>query len=353
MSRSTVASKTIVPMAELATALAGVDIAGAQRAVVVVGGVAELSEHASAIRAAARGFASANNAKLCRIPQGANALGLSQHGVLPASRDTQAMLADARSAYVIYGIEPGLDFADQALALKALSGAQVVAFSHYACESTRARRRRDPADRRAAGNRRLADQPRRLRAALHRGRQGRRAKRVPGWRVLRALGADLGVAGFDFTEYRGHAQGPVAAQRRRREGRRAPRTHRRTARAWPSSPRRRSTAATPPCVARPRCRRIRSRSARASCCIRWMRARRACMPMAWRKSKNALGTATLPVAISDKVARGCAWVESGYGATAALLVGQRGGQPRMMYVDRLPRLARRLRRRSACCRGSC
>ena len=39
------------------------------------------------------------------------------------------------------------------------------------------------------------------------------------------------------------------------------------------------------------------------------------------KVKNALGTATLPVAISDKVARGCAWVESGYGATAALLSG--------------------------------
>jgi NADH-quinone oxidoreductase subunit G len=28
--------------------------------------------------------------------------------------------------------------------------------------------------------------------------------------------------------------------------------------------------------------------------------------------------ATLPVAISDQVAAGCAWIESGYGATAAL-----------------------------------
>ena len=39
------------------------------------------------------------------------------------------------------------------------------------------------------------------------------------------------------------------------------------------------------------------------------------------KVVNATGTATLPVATSDKVARGCAWVESGYGATAALLAG--------------------------------
>ena len=37
-----------------------------------------------------------------------------------------------------------------------------------------------------------------------------------------------------------------------------------------------------------------------------------------RRTRN--GTATLPVAVSDKVARGCAWVESGYGATAPLLL---------------------------------
>src|SRR3546814_15921613 len=78
------------------------------------------------------------NAALCRIPQGANALGLARHGVLPASRDANAMLAQPRGAYVVYGLEPGLDFADQAVALKALGGAQVVAFSQFACSSTRA-----------------------------------------------------------------------------------------------------------------------------------------------------------------------------------------------------------------------
>src|SRR3546814_10507592 len=39
---------------------------------------------------------------------------------------------------IFYGLEPGLDFADQAVALKALGGAQVVAFSQFACSSTRA-----------------------------------------------------------------------------------------------------------------------------------------------------------------------------------------------------------------------
>src|SRR3546814_14323884 len=79
---------------------------GATRAAVIVGAIAENGIHASAIRKAAKDFASANNAALCRIPQGANALGLARHGVLPVSRDANAMLAQPRGAYVVYGIEP-------------------------------------------------------------------------------------------------------------------------------------------------------------------------------------------------------------------------------------------------------
>ena len=33
---------------------------------------------------------------------------------------------------------------------------------------------------------------------------------------------------------------------------------------------------------------------------------------------NGVGTATLQVVVDDRVAKGAAWVESGYGATAAL-----------------------------------
>ena len=39
------------------------------------------------------------------------------------------------------------------------------------------------------------------------------------------------------------------------------------------------------------------------------------------KVGNDAGTATLPVVVSDRVARGAAWVESGYGPTAALAAG--------------------------------
>jgi NADH-quinone oxidoreductase subunit G len=132
------ASKTIVPPSRLAAALEALQPAGASRIALILGAVAENSIHAAAIRKAAAAFAAAHGAALCRIPQGANALGLTRMGVLPTARDAQAMLADPRKAYVLYGIEPGLDFADQARALKALGSAKVVAFSHYACASTRA-----------------------------------------------------------------------------------------------------------------------------------------------------------------------------------------------------------------------
>src|SRR5690606_31635037 len=137
-----IAGKQIVAPSRIADALGSAELAqafaGATRAIVIVGAIAENGIHAAAIRKAASAFANANNAALCRIPQGANALGLARIGVLPASRDAKAMLAQPRGAYVVYGIEPGLDFADQAAALNALSGAQVVAFSQFACESTRA-----------------------------------------------------------------------------------------------------------------------------------------------------------------------------------------------------------------------
>ena len=37
------------------------------------------------------------------------------------------------------------------------------------------------------------------------------------------------------------------------------------------------------------------------------------------KVSVADGNATLPVSVDDRVAPGCAWVESGYGVTAPLL----------------------------------
>ena len=313
------ASKRIVPPSQLADALGQIDLGGANAPVVIVGAVAESGPHASAIRAAATAFAKAANATLCRIPQGANALGLGRAGVLPASRDAQAMLREPRAAYVIYGIEPGLDFADQTTALKSLKSAQVVAFSHFACKSTRS----------------VADVilpigalPE-IEATLTNldGREQRTvaAGKLPGearagWRVLRALGAELEVPGFEFTDIEG-LRAAVASAKPRVPASVASASANRgngaehglevaVSQAIYRSDgvtRRASALQAHPLTVGPRA------------VVHPDEARRLGLADgAMAKLGNDAGTATLQVAVDDRVAPGCVWIESGYGATAPL-----------------------------------
>lgn len=314
-----VASTTIVPTSQLATALAGVDVAGAQRAVVIVGAVAELSTHAAAIRAAVRGFASTNNAAICRIPQGANAVGLARHGVLPTTRDARAMLADARSAYVIYGLEPGLDFADQALAFKALGDAQVVAFSHYACESTRKVANVIlPIGALPEIDASLTNLDGRVQHATAGGKLPGEAR--AGWRVLRVLGADLGVPGFDYTDYAGMRAG--LSERSVQVAKGAVPQHGPAHGAGLELVASQAIYRSDATVRRAAALQAHPLTLGARIVLHPVDAGEAGVhPDGVAKISNATGTATLPVATSDKVARGCAWVESGYGATAALLTG--------------------------------
>ncbi|WP_226468704.1 NADH-quinone oxidoreductase subunit NuoG [Luteimonas panaciterrae] len=316
-----VASQAIVTPSQIAGALASGELAkalqGATHAVVIVGAVAENGVHAAAIRKAAADFAKANNAALCRIPQGANALGLARLGVLPASRDAQAMLAQPRSGYVIYGIEPGLDFADQATALKALAGAQVVAFSHFACQSTRA----------------VADVILPIGAlpeidATLTNLDGRDQRAVPagklpgearaGWRVLRALGGELGLPGFEFTDLGGLRGGiaarvvtPAKSEAVAVDGEGFELAASQAIYRTDAVTRRAEALQAHPLTVGPRVT-LHPDDAKAA----------GVSADAMAKVSNAVGTATLQVAISDRVAKGAAWIESGYGATAALGAGR-------------------------------
>ncbi|HST43636.1 MAG TPA: NADH-quinone oxidoreductase subunit NuoG, partial [Luteimonas sp.] len=201
-----IASKQIVAPSRLAEAV-GSDalrtaLEGSERAVLILGTVAESGPCAGAIRAAVSTLAAASGARVCRIPQGANALGLVRNGVLPTARDALAMLRDPRRAYVLYGIEPGLDFADQGGTLKALGGARVVAFSQFACRSTRAVA--DvilPIGALPEVDATLTNLEGRDQSATAAGTSPGEAR--PGWRVLRALGGDLGLPGFGFTDLAG------------------------------------------------------------------------------------------------------------------------------------------------------
>ncbi len=174
-----------------------------EAAVLIFGELAATHPQASILRAAARFVAKTTGAGYNEVPSGANAIGLARVGVLPQAGglDARAMLATPRKAYLLYGVEPPFDFADGGLAAHALNAAEsVVAFTAFASEELKAVAdvllpigllpeidatlvnlngiaQRVPAGGRAPGEVR------------------------PGWKILRALGAILGLAGFEFTEF--------------------------------------------------------------------------------------------------------------------------------------------------------
>ncbi|MEN1928312.1 NADH-quinone oxidoreductase subunit NuoG [Luteimonas sp. MJ250] len=315
-----ISHKAIVAPSKIADALASAELAdalqGAARPVVIVGAVAECGIHAAAIRTAAAGFAGRINAALCRVPQGANAVGLARHGVLPASRDAGAMLAQPRAGYVLYGIEPGLDFADQAKAMQALGAAQVVAFSHFACASTR--RVADvilPIGLLPELDATLTNVDGRDQRSVAGGKLPGEAR--PGWKALRALGGLLGLDGFDFTDFAGARALMVPRQVDVARGEAVAAAGEGLELAVSQAiyrvdgvTRRAAALQAHPLTVGPR---ITLNPDDASAA--------GLREGAMARVSNGTGTGTLQVAVSTGVARGAALIESGYGATAALGAG--------------------------------
>ncbi|TWI04689.1 NADH-quinone oxidoreductase subunit G [Luteimonas cucumeris] len=313
------AGKSIVPPSRIAAELADAglkqllsDAAGS--VAIIVGAVAENGAHASAIRTAARSLAQVTGARLCRIPQGANALGLARHGVLPVSRDAKAVFEQPRSAYVVYGIEPGLDFADQATAMKTLGDAQVVAFSHFACKSTRAVA--DvilPIGLLPEIDATLTNLDGRDQIAVPAGKLPDEAR--AGWRVLRALGAELKAAGFEFTDLAGLRAGivprnvVVATSKAPSTGDGLEIAASQAIYRVDGITRRAQALQSHPLTVGPRAT-LHPDDARAH----------GLEEGAMAKLDNGRGVATLQVSVSDKVAAGSVWVETGYGATSPLVV---------------------------------
>ncbi|MEP6634675.1 MAG: molybdopterin-dependent oxidoreductase, partial [Luteimonas sp.] len=336
-----IASKQIVAPSKLAEALASAELASAlkdaTRAVVILGAVAENGAHAAPIRAAASVFAQKHNAALCRIPQGANAIGLARHGVLPQTRGARDMLADSRGAYIVYGIEPGLDFAEQAEALKALGEAEVVAFSHFACRSTR--RIADvilPIGALPEIDATLTNLDGHDQVVVPAGKLPGEAR--PGWRVLRALGGELGATGFEFTDLASlRASLDASSLLRKRESSAFANEDSKSldSRRRGNDEQRHSMSEGLELAVSQAIYRIDGVTRRASALqahpltVGARVVLHADDAMALELSDgamadvaNAVGKAVLPVLISDKVAPGAAWIESGYGATAALGAGR-------------------------------
>jgi len=317
-----IAGKHIVAPSKLGSALNDAalrDVAkAANRAVVIVGGIVENHPQAATLRAAAADYASATGASLCRIPQGANAVGLARQGVLPSGRDVAGMFAEPRNAYVIYGIEPGLDFADTPAASRALVSAKVVAFSHFACKSTR-----DVADvilpigllpEIDATLTNLDGQDQRTQAA---GKLPGEARE--GWKVLRAIGGELQLAGFEFTDAAGMRDAIGTAKT--------------VAIATSAAPAVAGeglelavTAAiyrTDGTVRRAEALQAHPLNVGDRIVLNPADAQAAGVAEGHvAKVGNGIGTAALPVVVDARVAAGTAWIESGYGATAPLGAGR-------------------------------
>ncbi len=311
------AGKQIVAPSRFVEALGNAQLVdavkGGNNTVIIVGAIAENHPQAAAIRSAVSAFAAATGAKLCRIPQGANALGLARAGVLPAGKDVNAMLTQPRKAYALYGIEPGLDFADTAAARKALAGAKVVAFSQFACTSTR-----DVADvilpigalPEIDGT--LTNLDGRDQVARAGGKLQGEARE--GWRVLRALGGDMQLAGFGFTDLAGLRAGlqPVSVKV--------------AASAQPQVADEGFEVASTPAIYRTDAVVRRAQALQSHPLNNEPRivlnaddaARLQLTEGQMAKVGTDAGRATLSVVVDARVAAGTVWIESGHGATAPL-----------------------------------
>ena len=173
--------------------------AAAGNGVIVLGETALSHPNASWIRTVVRALANATGVKVNELPQGANAVGLARAGVAPAARNVAKQFAEPRKAYVLYGIEAAHDFAEPAVALRALSQANVVAFTAFADETTlKLAQVLLPIGTSAeidASYTNVDGTTQQVAPAAKLPGQAR-----AGWRVLRALGGLLQAPGFDFVD---------------------------------------------------------------------------------------------------------------------------------------------------------
>ncbi len=184
-------------------------LAGAERAVVLLGSAAAAHPRAAELRALARTIARRTGARFGTLSDGPNGAGAALAGMLPhrgpggaavasAGLDAAAMLDAKLPAYVLLGTEPELDCANSAAALAALGEARsVVALTGYVSAAMEAYASvllpiglftETPGTFYNAEGRRQ-----RYEAATTPPGEAR-----PAWRILRVLANRLGVEGFDY-----------------------------------------------------------------------------------------------------------------------------------------------------------
>jgi len=282
--------------------------------VVILGDAATQHPQASWLRALARGIAKATGSAFNELPSGANAIGLARVGAQSAG-GARAILENPPKALITWQTGSQDAFAPAAYD-RAREGAEFYVYAGaYACE----------------GVRRTAD------AVLPLGLPPEidgtyvnvdglvqvaaagsmlPSEARPGWKVLRALGSALGIAGFDFTDFAGAHAGvadrvgePATAVSGQLAARVAPAAGQFTRVATVGIYRtdavvRRAKALQAHPLNRAPALRICADDARVLGLLNGVKA-------------NVNGV-TLPVVVDPAVPKGCAWIEAGHAATGSL-----------------------------------
>ena len=180
----------------------------ADKATVLLGNVATAHPQFSTIKALAAAIAAASGAVLGILTDGSNAAGGWLAGVLPhrgpagagtasAGLDASAMLATPRKGYLLFGVEAAHDCANPAQAVQALAAADfVVCAGAFACDAMMAR-----------ADVLLPVSPFTETSGTFVNTEGRwqsfagvatpTGDSRPGWKVMRVLGNQLGLEGFE------------------------------------------------------------------------------------------------------------------------------------------------------------
>jgi NADH-quinone oxidoreductase subunit G len=181
-----------------ARAIAGSLCTGSAVAV-LLGNAAVQSPHAAQLHAWAQWIAQATGARFGVLGEGANSVGGYLAGAVPAQGglDARAMVEQPRRAYLLWNLEPEYDMADPAAAMKALAAADaVIAFSPFrngALEYADAILPIAPFTETSGTFINTEGRVQSFNGTVQPLGDAR-----PGWKVLRVLGNQLGLAGFDY-----------------------------------------------------------------------------------------------------------------------------------------------------------
>ncbi len=174
-------------------------LASGRNAAILLGNAAVQHPHAAQLHAWAQWLAQALDARFGFLGEAANSVGGYLAGALPVQGGLNAarMIAAPRRAYLLWNFEPEFDTADPAANMKALAAAEVViAFSPYrngALEYAQAILPIAPFTE-TSGTFVNAEG----RAQSFNGTVRPLGDARPGWKVLRVLGNELGLPGFDY-----------------------------------------------------------------------------------------------------------------------------------------------------------